>query len=70
MKTPSNLKSKMLLVADSTHDIGIDEIPNEVDYRKRIDFDKIDVDHGWDWGIENISSTRQISLKPRLTQIQ
>ena len=64
------LKSKMLVVGNSSHDIGIDEIPNEIDYRQRIDFEKFDIDDSWDWGIQDISSTRQISLKPRLTQIQ
>ena len=64
-----DIKSKMLVVGSTSHDIGIDETPNEVDYRKHIDIDKLEVDYGWDWGIQKLSSTKQISLKPHLVEV-
>ena len=63
------LKSKMLVIGSSSHDIHIDENPNEVDYQTLIDFEKFKVEDCWDWGIQELSSTRQISLKSHLTEI-
>ena len=63
------LKSKMLVIGSSSHDIGIDENPDEVDYQPLIDFEKFRVEDSYDWGMQDMSVTKHISLKSRLTEI-
>ena len=63
------LKSKMLVIGTSFHDIGIDEDPNKVQYQTLIDFDKFSVEDSYDWGIQDMSATRHITLKSRLDEI-
>ena len=63
------LKSKMLVIGTSFHDIDLDQDPSDVDYQTLIDFDKFDVNDSYDWGIQDLSVTRHISLKSRLTEI-
>jgi len=63
------LKSKMLVIGTSFHDIGIDEDPNKVQYQTLIDFDKFSVEDSYDWGIQDMSATRHITLKSRLAEI-